>query len=174
MGFVPCCYLNIFLMKLKLGPFCTIFFHLPGSVFLFPFLNSAVRIIDVEALSGHHNEASSHALAPSSRALAPFAGTAEKRDGKIKEKYLNVKARVSVCRSWRAKHLPMKSCSKRLLPSAIFDEALIWTPAVFSLTGLSVLSSSQVSARPFFLFFFFLFDSMWVHLPLPLLLWRHD
>lgn len=51
-------------------------------VFFVPFfLDSAVRIIDVVALSCRHNEASSHALAPSSRALAPFAAAAEKRDG---------------------------------------------------------------------------------------------
>lgn len=68
-------------------------------MFLSAFLDPAVRIIDVVALSDRHNEASSHALAPSSSVLAPFAGTAENRDGEIKGKYLNVKARVSVCRS---------------------------------------------------------------------------
>lgn len=55
-------------------------------VFLSPFLDPAVTVIDVEALSGRYNEASSHALAPSSCALAPFAGTTEKRDGENKRK----------------------------------------------------------------------------------------
>lgn len=89
----------------------------------------------------------------------PSLGRQRKETEKIKGKHLNVKARVSLCRSWREKHLPMKSCGERLHAPVghLWWGAGLNSSSVLSIspTRLSVLSSSHVSALPFFFLFIF-------------------
>lgn len=121
MGFAPCSYLNIFLTKLKIAPFCMVSFDVGGRVCVFaPVFTPSSQENCGGGFERLHTGASSHALAPSSRALAPFTETTEKRDGKIKGKHLNVKARVSLKIEEPTDETPPHA---HRLPSAIFDEA---------------------------------------------------
>lgn len=100
-------------------------------------------------------------LAPS----LPSLGRQRKETGKIKGKYLNVKARVSICCSWRAKHLPMKSHAERL-PAPVGH---LWWGAEMTSSGVLSLSNTSLCLvllsclRSYFFIFVFLFSFLSVH-----------